>query len=37
MEALGKLIWQTATEFDTKQDEIRAGVAAITSKYPMYE
>ena len=37
MKLLGKLIWQTATEFDTKQDEIRAGVASITSKYPMYE
>ena len=37
MKLLGKLIWQTATEFDTKQDEIRAGVDSIPSKYPMYE
>lgn len=37
MKVVGKLIWKTATEFDTKQDEIRAEVAAITAKYPMYE
>lgn len=37
MKAVGKLIWKTATEFDTKQNEIREEVAAITAKYPMYE
>ncbi len=37
MKVVGKLIWKTATEFDTKQDEIRDEVAAITAKYPMYE
>ena len=35
--ALGKLMWMTATDFDAKQDEIRAGVAAITAKYPLYD
>ncbi len=37
MKVIGQLIWQTATEFDKKQDDIRAAVAAITAKYPMYE
>ena len=37
MELLGKLIWKTATEFETAQDEIIAGVKSITDKYPMYE
>ena len=37
MKVIGQLIWQTATEFETKQDDIRAAVAAITAKYPMYE
>ena len=37
MKLIGQLIWETATEFDTKQDEIRAAVASITDKYPMYE
>ena len=34
---IGKLMWMTATEFDTKQDEIRAEVAKLTDKYPLYE
>ena len=37
MELLGKLIWKTATEFETAQEEIIAGVKSITDKYPMYE
>ena len=36
-EIIGKLMWTTATEFDTKQDEIRAEVAKLTAKYPLYE
>ena len=36
MTLVGKLIWQAATDFDAKADEIRAQVASITSKYPMY-
>ena len=37
MKVIGQLIWKTATECDTKQDEIRAAVAEITAKYPLYE
>ncbi len=37
MVLLGHLIWQTATDFDRKADEIRAAVASITDKYPLYE
>ena len=37
MKVIGQLIWKSATEFDTKQDEIRAAVAEITAKYPLYE
>ncbi len=37
MKVIGKLIWDTATAFDTKQDEIRAAVAQLTGKYPLYE
>ena len=37
MKVIGQLIWKTATEFDTKQEEIRAAVAEITAKYPLYE
>lgn len=37
MKVIGKLIWDTATAFDAKQNEIRAAVAAITDKYPMYQ
>ena len=34
---IGKLMWETATDFDAKQDEIRAEVAKLTDKYPLYE
>ena len=34
---IGKLMWMTATEFDAKQDEIRAEVAKLTDKYPLYD
>ena len=34
---VGKLIWQTATEFDTRADDIRAQVAELTSSHPIYE
>ena len=37
MKVICQLIWKTATEFDTKQEEIRAAVAEITAKYPLYE
>ena len=37
MTLLGRLIWQTATDFERKADDIRAAVASITEKYPLYE
>ncbi len=37
MKVIGKLIWDTATAFDTKADEIRAQVAELCGKYPLYE
>ena len=33
---VGKLICQTAHEYDTRADEIRAQVVALTEKYPLY-
>jgi glycine hydroxymethyltransferase len=37
MKVIGKLIWDTATAFDTKADQIRARVAELCGKYPLYE
>ncbi len=37
MKVIGGLIWETATAFDTKADEIRAKVAGLCAKYPLYE
>ena len=34
---MGQLMWNAATDFDAKQDEIRAEVAKLTAKYPLYE
>ncbi len=34
---VGKLICQTAMEYDTKADEIRDAVVALTDKYPLYQ
>ena len=36
MTVIGQLIWQAATDFEAKADSIRAAVAAITDKYPLY-
>ncbi|OUN08275.1 serine hydroxymethyltransferase [Flavonifractor sp. An92] len=36
MVILGQLIWETATDFERKADDIRAAVASITDKYPLY-
>lgn len=33
---VGKLICETAHEYDTRADEIRAQVVALTEKYPLY-
>jgi len=37
MKVIGSLIWQTATDFEAKADSIRAAVAELTAKYPLYE
>lgn len=37
MKVIGQLIWDTATAFDTKQDEIRASVQTLCEKYPLYD
>ena len=37
MTVVGQLIWQAATDFDAKADSIRAKVAEITAKYPLYD
>lgn len=37
MKVIGGLIWETATAFDTKAGEIRAKVAELCAKYPLYE
>jgi glycine hydroxymethyltransferase len=37
MKVIGRLIWDTATAFEPKGDEIRARVAELCAKYPLYE
>ena len=37
MKEIAALIKLTLTEFDTKADEVRARVAALCAKYPLYE
>ena len=37
MKVIGELMWQTATDFDAKAEEIRAAVAALTEKDPLYQ
>ena len=37
MEKIAEFMYLTATQFDTKADEIRAGVSEICAKYPLYE
>jgi len=37
MAVIGQLMWQAATDFDGKAEEIRAKVGEITAKYPLYE
>ncbi len=36
MKVIGRLLWQTATEFETKADQIRIEVKELTDKYPLY-
>ncbi len=37
MEQIAEYMYLAATQFETKADEIRAGVNAICAKYPLYE
>ncbi len=37
MTTVGQLIWDTATQFEAKQDEIRASVQTLCEKYPLYD
>ncbi len=37
MRVIASLIWQAATDFEAKADELRANVAQLTGKYPLYE
>ncbi len=37
MEKIAEYMYLTATQFDTKADEIREGVSALCAKYPLYE
>ncbi len=37
MKIIGRLMWETATQFETKADAIRAEIKALTDKYPLYE
>ena len=34
---VGRLIWQTATEFEGREEEIRTRVAELTARHPIYE
>ena len=37
MEIIAKLIWQAATDFDNKADDIRKAVTEICGRYPIYQ
>ncbi len=37
MEVIASIMWRTATDFEGRQDELRAQVAQLTGKYPLYE
>ena len=37
MEKIAEFMFLAATQFETKADEIRAGVNALCAKYPLYE
>ena len=37
MEKIAEFMYLAATQFETKADEIRAGVNALCAKYPLYE
>ena len=37
MDKIAEFFYLTATDFENKADEIRAGVEALCAKYPLYE
>ncbi len=37
MKVVGRLMWEAATDFENKADDIRAEVARLTGKYPLYQ
>ena len=37
MRVIGQCIYRAATDFEKSADDIRAQVAALTEKYPLYE
>lgn len=37
MKVIGTLLWKTATDFDAQADGIRASVAELCAKYPLYD
>ena len=37
MKVIGKLMWQTATDFEHQADSIRAAVAEMCGKHPLYQ
>ena len=37
MKVVGRLMWEAATDFENKADGIRAEVARLTGKYPLYQ
>lgn len=37
MKVIAQLIWDTATDFEGKQNQIRAGVQTLCDKYPLYD
>jgi glycine hydroxymethyltransferase len=37
MKVIARLMWEAATEFETKAEDIRAQVKSLTDKYPLYE
>ena len=37
MDRIAEFIFLAATDFESKADQIRAGVEALCAKYPLYE
>ncbi|MEG2119079.1 MAG: serine hydroxymethyltransferase, partial [Pseudoflavonifractor sp.] len=37
MRTIASCIWDAATDFEAKADDIRARVATMTDRYPLYD